>query len=285
MNKAKKNQPKIFKAIVFLTISIFLLSIFYFSFFSTLKSKIQIAKKNSTTNSQSQVKGLKNNQPQITNSYQVPILMYHYIRDWNQPEDKTGIKLSVSPINFDKQIKWLKDNNYQTVNLDYLIKPYAISDKPVILTFDDGYRDAYTNAYPILKKYGFIGTFYIITDVANDPAYMTWDMIKEMKNNGMNFGSHTATHPDLSKATNSQIDYQLTTSTNTLKTELGKDITDFCYPSGKYNDYVIAKLKELGYKTATTTHTGISDQNSNLFELPRLRIENDANLKTKLEQK
>lgn len=213
--------------------------------------------------------------PQTTIS-QIPILMYHYIRDYTDQSDPTGIKLSVSPTSFNNQMKWLKDNNYQSVNPDYLDKPYAISNKPVVLTFDDGYRDIYENAYPILKKYNFTGMFYIITNVVGSPAYMTWDMIKEMKNNGMNFGSHTVTHPDLSKATNQQIDFQLSTSTEKLKSELGTDITDFCYPSGKYNDYTIAKLKELGYKTAMTTHTGIAKKDSNLFELPRIRVENDT---------
>jgi peptidoglycan/xylan/chitin deacetylase (PgdA/CDA1 family) len=218
--------------------------------------------------------------------FEVPILMYHYIRTVDDPEkDKIGAKLSVTPAHFDSQMKWLKNEGYITVNPEYLLSPVKLDKKPIVITFDDGYLDAYTDAYPILKNYDFKATFYIITDSVNSQYYMTWDQIKEMKNYGMNFGSHTSTHPNLTKINNETLDNQLLWSKNKLETELSLSISDFCYPSGKYNDGTITKLKELGYKTAVTTETGIASQKSDLFKLPRKRMEDNSNLALLLAQK
>jgi peptidoglycan/xylan/chitin deacetylase (PgdA/CDA1 family) len=218
--------------------------------------------------------------------FEIPILMYHYIRTVDDPEkDIIGAKLSVTPAHFDTQMKWLKNEGYITVNPEYLLSPVKLDKKPVIITFDDGYLDAYTEAYPILKNYDFKATFYIITDYVNSPYYMTWDQIKEMKKYGINFGSHTLTHPDLTKINSETLDNQLRWSKNKLDSELNSTITDFCYPSGKYNNDTIAKLKELGYKTAVTTETGMASQESDLFKLPRKRIQDDSNLALLLAQK
>lgn len=231
-----------------------------------------------------------NSNPTTTNkqpiaTYQVPILMYHYIRDFNDPNDTIGTNLSVSLANFDSQMKWLKDNGYETVNPDYLTGPYKLETKPIIITFDDGYRDAYTNAFPILKKYGFSATFYIITSYIdkNNPDYMTWDELRELEKNNMNIGSHTLTHPDLEKADSTRVDKEIGESQTTLQNQLGIKITDFCYPSGKYDSRTINALKKYNYKTAVTVKSGIANETSNLFELPRIRMINSTSLAKTLE--
>lgn len=215
---------------------------------------------------------------------QIPILMYHYIRDYNDPNDQIGTNLSVSPAKFDAQLQWLKDHGYQTVDFDYLLTPYPLPLKPVILSFDDGYLDAYTNAYPILKKYRFTATFYIITSFVGKDNYMNWDQILELKNAGMNIGSHSITHPDLSKASEEKIEREISQSQKTLEEKIGVSITDFCYPAGKYDNRTIEMLKKYHYKAATTTKSGVyqtvedkTDKN-NLYELPRLRITNQTDL-------
>lgn len=211
--------------------------------------------------------------------YKAPILMYHYIRDYNNAKDTTGTNLSVSLAKFDSQLKWLNNNGYKTVGLDYLLNPIISDKKPVILTFDDGYQDAYTQAFPILKKYGFTATFYIITaymDKYNN--YLTWDQARELKSAGMNIGSHTHTHPDLSKIFGIRVTDEIKESKKTIEEKIGGTISDFCYPAGKYDQKIIDELKNDDYKTATTVKNGIANQNSNLFELPRIRMQNNTNM-------
>ncbi len=247
--------------------------------------KNKITKSNSNPNTPTTTSSITTTpSPSATNtnekisSYSVPILMYHYIRDFNDPNDQIGTNLSVSPATFDKQIKWLKDNGYQSVNPDYLLNPYTLSFKPVIITFDDGYKDAYTNAFPILTKYGFTGTFYIITSYVGKAEYMSWAQIQELNKSSMNIGSHTLTHPDLANSTKARVIEEVMESKSTLEKKIGSEINDFCYPSGKYNNEVIAELKKTGYKTAVTVKNGMVTQNSDLFELPRIRMTNTTNL-------
>jgi len=216
--------------------------------------------------------------------YKVPILMYHYIRDLNDSNDKVGTNLSVSPKKFDEQLKWLRDNGYNTVNPDYLLTPYALTSKPIIITFDDGYKDAYTDAYPILKKYGFTATFYLITNYLekNNPNYLSWDQVRELKNTNMNIGSHTISHPSLDKANDNSLTKEIENSKKIIEEKIGSAINDFCYPSGKYDTRTISALKKIGFKTAATVKSGVANQNSNLFELPRIRMTNNISLATTL---
>jgi len=216
----------------------------------------------------------------------VPILMYHYIRNAD-PSDTLGANLSVSPENFSRQLEYLTANNYQTISLAQLLDgfsgDYKIEDgkKPIVLTFDDGYDDAYTQAYPILKKHNMTATFYIITGQIGNSERMTVDQIKELDANGMIIGSHTKNHLDISSLSTSQLEIQLSESKSYLEQLLGHPVVDFCYPAGKYNQDNINSLKNDGYLTATATKSGIADTKSNLFELPRIRMQNSTDL-TKL---
>lgn len=206
-------------------------------------------------------------------TYRVPILMYHYIRVAD-PADTLGVALSVTPQNFDNQMKWLKDNNFESMKLADLTDPdrkvisqiIGQNKKPVIVTFDDGYDNAATIATPTLKKYGFIGTFFIIRDFVGRPEYATQAQIDEMVANGMEIGSHTLDHLDLSKISLDRAKKQIVDSKLTAET--------FCYPSGKYTPEVVNLVKEAGYVAAVTTHPGVANQDSDLFQLPRVRIEN-----------
>jgi peptidoglycan/xylan/chitin deacetylase (PgdA/CDA1 family) len=209
--------------------------------------------------------------------YSVPILMYHYIRDIDDPTDQIGINLSVSPRIFESQLKYLSEQGYESIT-PVQLSSGELPDKPIMITFDDGYDDAYSQAFPILKKYNFTGVFYVITGKVGQPEYANWDQLKEMQKAGMIIGSHTVSHPSLDKATKSQINKELVDSKTKLETELGTKVTDFCYPAGKYNTKVIEELQKIGYTDATTTHSGISNQDSSLFELPRIRVESNTNL-------
>lgn len=216
---------------------------------------------------------------QYTNAkYYVPILMYHYIRDNEKPTDILGRGLSVSSKNFEQQLLWLKNHGYETVGPDFLIAPYHTIGKPIILTFDDGYRDAFTHAFPILKNHGLTGTFYVIVDGLGDPAYLTWDQVKIMKAGGMNMASHTLNHLPLARLTIKNIARELTESKRELDARLNQNTLDFAYPYGSYDSRVVAEAKKAGYQTAVTVNSGVATEKNKMLELPRLRVSNNTNL-------
>lgn len=214
------------------------------------------------------------NYPKVE-TWQVPILMYHYIRN-AENESQLGKNLSVSPQSFSEQLDWLKNNNFETVNMKDISDPEKTAmskiaydkKKPIVLTFDDGYLDAYTNAYSILKEHNMTATFYIIRDYVGSSEYMTQSQIDELKNSGFEIGSHTLSHPDLTKTDLVDAQEQITNSKLSA--------TSFCYPSGRYDATTIKLVKDAGYETAVTTKFGIADNNLNLLELPRVRVENTS---------
>lgn len=207
--------------------------------------------------------------------FDIPILMYHYIRV-APANDQLGANLSVSPENFDAQMKYLYDNNYQTIKLADLADPsrqaisriYFEKKKPIVITFDDGYADAYTTALPTLQKYHFIGTFFIIRNFVGKTNYLSQSQISKMQKAGMEIGSHTLDHVGLASLPFSTQKKQIFQSKQKASV--------FCYPFGKYDNTSISLVKEAGYLAAVTTHMGTVNEKSNLFELPRVRIGNSS---------
>ncbi len=209
----------------------------------------------------------------------IPILTYHYIRQLPGDDDPLGQNLSVSPENFAEQMAYLKSAGYESITFDDL-RAGKIPKKPIIITFDDGYEDAYQNAFPALKDNGMTGVFYVITGFVGRDLYLTWDQITEMSKAGMVFGSHTVNHPDLTSPNLPQatIPQELSLSKKALEQRLDKTINDFCYPSGKATTATVDYVYDAGYKTATSTQITVVQEGNYLLWLPRLRIKNDSNL-------
>lgn len=208
----------------------------------------------------------------------VPILMYHYISTPPNAQDQLRVNLSVPPDQFESQLKYLKDNGYQALNLyalhDHLVNNTPLPSKPIILTFDDGYRDHYENAYPLLKKYGMVGTFFVFTDPVfqNHPAYLTWDMAREMAANGMDIESHTKTHPDLRNRSNDFLHTQIYTPIDAITEQIGKRPRFFAYPAGQYDDNAMRVLAEAQTWGAVTTRWGASHSLDTSLTWPRMRV-------------
>jgi peptidoglycan/xylan/chitin deacetylase (PgdA/CDA1 family) len=208
----------------------------------------------------------------------VPILMYHYISVPPPDADRYRLDLSVTPANLDAQMAWLAENGYTAITLQdllyHLTLGWSLPPQPVILTFDDGYKDAYENAFPILQKYGFVGTFFIITDrvTYGDPNYATWDQIIEMHNAGMDIQSHTRTHPDLRGLSGAQLLWQTLGSKEAIEARIDKQVRFFCYPAGKYDANTIRTLRRFGYWAAVTTEYGATHSTDNPFTWQRIRI-------------
>ena len=220
-----------------------------------------------------------------TRTVRVPILMYHYIRANPGPRDRLGADLSVSPQNFEQQMRWLAANDFHTITLDDLTSAILEGDplppRPVVLTFDDGYADLYTTAFPILKRYGFRATSFVITGKVGWPGYLTWPQMLEMQASGLvQFESHTVDHVDMSRVTPAKAQYELTASKMALEQHLNVPVRYFCYPFGRYNPRVEALLAQDGYVAATTTAYGTVHGPEDLLALSRVRVHGVESLQT-----
>lgn len=200
----------------------------------------------------------------------LPIFMYHYIRDCNAVSDPVGAGLSVSPEKFQDQLDLIQELNYQTITFNDLLQS-NIPEQAVILTFDDGYQDFYDNAFPELQKRKMKAVVFIITEQIGQPGYLTETEIKELSEYGIEIGSHSITHPDLTKRDQIQIQQELLDSQETLENLTGQKIRSFCYPAGKYSTEVMEAVEKAGYLFGVTTQN--SEANfENRYDLSRYRI-------------
>lgn len=201
----------------------------------------------------------------------IPILMYHSIC-----ADYPDNSLMVAPELFNEQMAWLNDNGFTTMSLEEVYEAFEtgkVPVKPVAITFDDGYADNYTEAYPILKEYGMKATFFIITNNTDkDGYYMSTDMLKEMKEQGMEIENHTAYHFELGGSSLADQKMTIEDGKEFLKENIGVDSKFLCYPAGKYDDTTVSLDAQLGIKAAVTTEYGFASINDGLYTLKRVRI-------------
>ena len=151
---------------------------------------------------------------------------------------------------------YLRDNGYHPITFDDLRAYFAgqkpMPSRPVVITIDDGYRDLYTNAFPILQAHGFKAVAYIVTGFLNRPRYVTPDMIVQMDRAGIEIASHTVDHADLAKAGAPYVTYEVVVSKQLLEKLVGHQVVDFAYPSGQFNIVDEQVLARAGYSTAVT---------------------------------
>ncbi len=206
----------------------------------------------------------------------VPILTYHYIRINPVSSDRMGFALSVTPADFAAQMDWLKESGYHPITAGdlhaYLRGARGLPSKPVILTFDDGYGDFYTTALPILRAHDFRATAYVVSGFVGWPNYMTAAQVVEADRSGIEIGSHTVNHPNLTNMSSVSVRSQLVDSKRFLESLLGHSVTSFCYPSGKVNSMVAWQVADVGYDSATTTVFGFRHTLADRYIWTRLRI-------------
>lgn len=212
----------------------------------------------------------------------LPILMFHHTGEPPADADEIRLGLTVSTADLEAQMAYLKQAGYQPVTQAQLFRALysgePLPPKPVMLTFDDGYVDNYQVIIPILEKYDYPATFYIVTDLVGTPEYMSWDQIVELDRKGMDVGSHTAAHRDLVTLGAADLQAEVAGSAEVLKTHLGHPVYWFCYPAGKYDADVIASLKAAGYLLATSTDPGEQQSSDDPFVLMRYRVRSDTGL-------
>jgi len=215
-----------------------------------------------------------------------PILMYHYISELPADADRYRVNLTVEPDDFTAQLQYLSDAGYHTITLTdlylRLTQGYPLPDQPIVLTIDDGYRDAYDVAFPLLLDFGFTGTFFILATPAHfeSPRYLTWQQMKEMADAGMEIQGHGREHVDLRGRSYDFLVYQILGVQEAIQFHTGRMPRFFCYPSGRYDADVVAVLKSAGYWGATTTAWGKTQSANKLFEMPRIRIQGGTSLES-----
>lgn len=213
-----------------------------------------------------------------TYTVNVPILMYHYVSTPPPDADKYRRDLSVEPAQLRRQLQYLAENGFTTIDFYALARAIAgqdaLPDKPVIITFDDGYVDNYVHAFPLLQEFGMTATFFIVTEFVDFgyAPYMTWEMLHEMAAAGMRLEPHSKTHVNLATADHAMQVYQILGSQETLAYHIGYTPRFFAYPSGFYSDEVIAVLRDLDFWGAVTTEYGVWHGFDNRYELGRVRM-------------
>ena len=204
------------------------------------------------------------------NGTKVLILNYHKI-------DDTFIALAVRPEDFDAQMKYLSEHGYHTITPDELYDSLAgnaeLPENPVLITFDDGYEDNYKNAYPILKKYDFKATIFVISSFLGVyPNYITWDQAREMDADNISIQSHTVDHKSMTDLSDDELRSELVDSKKKIEKELGHQINYMAYPTGTYNLHIAKLVQEAGYKAAFTIKYGNVDKASNIYALERVPV-------------
>lgn len=213
--------------------------------------------------------GKDNEQTQPFPESGVPVLMYHSI------SSKYDNSICVSEGQFRKQMAWLRDNGYHSVSADAfyagLTENGPLPEKPVLITFDDGFKDNYKVAWPILQEYGFTATFFVVAGKI-DAYNLNWDELAQLIENGNSIGSHSVTHRDLSCLTAAQQEKELRESKRILEEGLDMTIRAFSFPFGKYNKVTLSLLPELGYALSFTTRSGRVHSGDSAYLLKRIHV-------------
>jgi peptidoglycan/xylan/chitin deacetylase (PgdA/CDA1 family) len=213
----------------------------------------------------------------------LPILMYHHICPFNAADSP---RWQLTPEAFEQQLRHLRDSGFRTVTLtdwqQAMITQTPLPGKVVSLTFDDGYLDFYTTAWPLLKQYGFSASVFIITDHVGrqfeGATLMDWYHIKQLQKEGVEFGSHSAQHPVLSALSNTDMVREGLRSRLLLEKKLDTPVQAFCYPYGDSNPIVRHLIGACGYTVGLSLGERCSSFEDDLLHLSRIEIEGTDSL-------
>lgn len=224
--------------------------------------------------------------PANGSSVAVPIIVYHGVRPNYIGETDEIKRYTVEPEVLDKELAYLRDNNYHVISLDslsqYFNEGVPIPTNPIVLTFDDGWKNQYVYAFPLLKKYGFTATFFIFSNAIGHKNFMTWEQIKEMDAEGMTIGGHTKTHPYLTKITDPVIlSNEIAGGKQIIEEHLGHPINTFAYPFGLYNATTTKAVLDAGYKIGRTSKIGLWHTEGSLPTLTAIYDQNSSILFSK----
>ncbi len=224
----------------------------------------------------------------------VPILMYHSISDYASPKFK---QFTVSPKLFGEQMAYLHQHKYTPITVTQFAAALSqngvmLPERPIVLTFDDGFADFYTEALPVLKRYGFTATLYAATAFINGTSrwlqregeaarpMLTWEQLNEINASGIECGGHSHSHPQLDTLSQAEAYTEIIQSKRLLEDHLEQSISSFAYPFGYYSASVRRQVQEVGFSSACAVKHAMSSQTSDPFALARLIVRADTNVDT-----
>jgi peptidoglycan/xylan/chitin deacetylase (PgdA/CDA1 family) len=234
----------------------------------------------------------------------VRILTYHRVCDLPETNDIMS-SLNVLPEMFERQMEFLAQNGFNVITLEEFIehkdKNFKPPPKTVLITFDDGYRDNYLNAFPVLQRYKFNATFFVVTDYIDNEIIFQWlklgeasilhqqehnaywlpfsrQNIIDMNARGAGFGSHTSTHRQLGEIEGAEAEKELRYSKEQLEKILSKPVRCLSYPHGSMSKSVKDMVKAAGYRAAVTTMSGSNTLKSDFLQLRRITINGQDSL-------
>jgi len=186
--------------------------------------------------------------------------------------------LFVSPENFMRQMAYLKKRGYRVISLEELVKGLKkgkrFKHKTVVITIDDGYKDNYIYAYPVLRKYHFPATIFLIADfIGKKEEFMNWKQVNTLvHSNIISIGGHTRVHSYLPEIKEKErLWEEISGCKRVIEERINRKINYFCYPTGGFNEQIKAMVRRAGYKGACTTNRG---EGRDVYELRRIKITN-----------
>ena len=207
----------------------------------------------------------------LSPKYVVPILMYHRF-GYNEST------LFVAPENFRRQMTYLRKRDYNVISLDRLVKGIragkTFKHNTVVITIDDGYKDNFTYAYPILEEYNFPATIFLVANhIGNSVDFINWEEVCAMCDDNISFGGHTKNHAYLPSIDTTKVLWEeIGGCKGFVENKIGKQVDYFCYPMGAFSEQVKTMVKKAGYKGACTTNRGLAKLNQDVYELKRIKV-------------
>jgi len=228
----------------------------------------------------------------FTKAASVPILLYHHIEELPPAASHARKRWTLAPRKFEAQMDWVARQGFHPITAQQLIAHLrngdALPSKPIVLTFDDGWKDHYSTVLPILQKHDFVATFFIVTGSVGNSASMTWDEVKALSDADMDIQSHTVSHPRLSTLSYKKARHEIFDSKSVLEEKLNKPVTVLAYPYGKYDEEVITIAKEAGMEGAVAVsglNVGYLLRTDASYTLERYAVEGDEKIEDIAERK
>lgn len=214
----------------------------------------------------------------LSNNVKVPVLYYHSI----DPSEANEVILS--PTKLKEELQYIKDSGFTTITIselnDYLNNGKGLPEKSILITFDDGYMDNYTNAFPILKELNMKATIFTITKGLDQGYYLSSDQLKELSDYGIDIECHTVNHLHLNELSYEEQLKELTDSKQKLESITGKKVTALAYPYGDYNQDTLNVAKAAGYTFGFTTNFNCVTKENSQLELNRIYVSSAYDMET-----